>query len=600
MENLLALPLGTPQVVFTALVLVGMTLLLIVGRLRPELVVLGALVALLVAGVVSPDVAFKGFAHPVTITVGFLYIIAAAIRSLAVGGEVMAAWLGKRPKAATQPLVRLLLPVSILSAFTNNTTVVAVLIPLLQRWSRRVGISTSKFLLPMSYATILGGICTLLGTNTNLLVSGLLEESTGKGLSFFDFTFYGLPAAVAGVLYLLFVAPRILPNRSKINEVGRSTREFVVEVKVGEDFSEAGKSVEAAGLRNLGSAFLFQIERDGQIIAPIDPRERIYIRDRLFFTGLPSALIDLQRIKGLQSAEDITFDIKNYDSSKHGVFEAVLSSSSPLVGKSVRESRFREHYAAVILAIHRNGERVNKKVGDIHLQAGDTLLVLADSSFAAKWYDSTEFLLVTAVSEQEPNRPRSKSWMVILIFTGFLALALSGVVPLVTAAALGAIIFLITKAVTVSEARTSVSASVLVIIGASFGIAEAVRGTGLAGIVADSLVNTFLPLGPIWLAIGIYFLTNLYSMFITNAAAAAVMMPVALASASAAKIEPFQFALVVAFAASAEFALPIGYQTNLMVFGPGRYRVIDYIRLGLPLNLLVMLIICALLAYDFG
>lgn len=606
MELLLSslIPAGASALVMALLVL-AMTFALVREWASPEQLVFGVLVVCLLLGFLTPEVAFEGFSSPAVITIGLLYVMAAALEASRLLNGLGDRLLGKPNGAPGGPwrlsvrLLRFLGPISLISAFTNNTTLVATLIPVMRKWARLHRQPISKYLLPLSYATIVGGFCTLIGTSTNLIVQGLMLEEGLAGFSFFSLSLVGVPVAVVALLYIIFVGHRLLPARQTSDQLlSEESREFVVEVKVTPEFPELNKTVEQAGLRHLEGLFLFQIERLGQLRTPVRPNETIQPGDRLFFTGLPETILELQKRPGLVTVQDAHFDVQDYDSDRHRIYEAVLSASSPLIGKSVRDSGFRSRYDAVILAIHRNGERIRKKVGDIELEAGDTLLLLADRYFLKNWYHSTEFYLVSPLENQEASKPRERSWLTVSFFLLFVGLSISGWVPVVVAAALAGSMLILFNCISAADAKRAVDWGVLVTIGGAFGIGKAITNSGLADVVGSGILEVMGGGGVLALLLVLYFLTNLYSAFISNAAAAALMFPIALQVAGSAELATLPVMILLAIAASAEFSLPIGYQTNLMVLGPGGYRVRDYLRTGLPLNILVG-VCTTLLVYFF-
>jgi di/tricarboxylate transporter len=332
--------------------------------------------------------------------------------------------------------------------------------------------------------------------------------------------------------------------------------------------------------------FLFQIERDQKILAPVGHDETIQVGDRLFFTGLPRTIIELQKTAGLTVLKDWRFDLKNYDSDEVRPFEVVISDTSPLIGYNVRESNFRSRYNAAILAIHRSGERIQKKVGDIVLRAGDTLLILARHNFLKDWYNSRDFYLVSE-SEQIPSKPRWYSpFSLCILMLMILSMAL-GILPILASVSITAIILVLSKCVTPSEARKSVEWNVLLIIASSFGIAKALDNSGLAYFLASNLILAVGSLGILGILAGVYFMTSLYTEIITNNAAAALLFPIALSAATQAGVDPRPFLIAVALGGSASFATPLGYQTNLMVYGPGGYKFTDFLRIGIPMNIFI-------------
>jgi len=585
---------------YTAIIIILMTVVLVKETFEPDLVVFSALILLTVGKVINVKEALVGFSNSGMLTVGFLFIVAEALKQTGILNQLGSFMLGNNGKSISNKLLRFLLPVSALSAFFNNTPIVAMLIPAIHSWAKRNDYAVSKFLIPLSYAAILGGTCTLIGTSTNLVVHGLMIESGMGGMSFFEISKIGVPVAIIGILLIAAIGHRILPDRKEpLIEFGENTREFVVELKVESNYQHLRKTVEDAGLRHLKGLFLFQIERKKQIIAPISPDEKILLDDRLFFTGLPDTIIELQRTPGLTILKDTRFDLKNYDSDFLNTYEAVISPSSPLIGINVRESNFRSRYNAVIIAIHRNGERIQKKIGDIVLHAGDTLLILAKHDFLKQWYNSKDFYLISE-SEKVPSKPRWYSYFSLSVLVLMIMAMVFKIVPIVVATAFAAVVLIFSKCISPSVAHKSVHWNVLLIIASAFGISRALENSGVAHFLADKLIFLVGSVGTLGLLSGIYFMTSFYTEIITNNAAAALLFPIAIATANQAGIDARPFAIAVALAASASFATPLGYQTNLMVYGPGGYKFRDFLKIGIPMNLLVgVLVITIIYVYYF-
>jgi len=572
---------------YTSILLVLMTVILIKEWLEVELTLFGILLLLLAAKVITLEEAFAGFSSESMLSVGLLYIVAGALENTGALHNIGHYLLGKERSAVPWKLMRLTVPLTTASAFINNTPLVAMTIPIVRSWAEKNHYALSKFLIPLSYATILGGVCTLIGTSTNLVVQGLLVKNGLPGMSFFEISKVGVPVAIAGVLFICLLGHFLLPDRKEpIVELGEKTREFVIELRVTEEFENVGKTVEDAGLRHLTGLFLFQIERDGKIIAPARPDDRIYVGDRLFFTGLPKTILQLQKTPGMQLIKDSHFDLKQYDSAQIKTYEAVISASSPLVGKNVRDSNFRTQYGAVIIAIHRNGERIQKKIGDVVLHPGDTLLLLADNNFFRQWYHSADFYLISS-TEPISSKPRWQARFSLLVLITIVALTVLNVLPLIAAAGFAAILLMVTGCITPVEVKSQIDWRVLIVIACAFGISSAVAKSGIADLLSHAILTCNHYFGIIGALAGIYCITNIYTTFISNNAAAAMLFPVALVTARHLNTDIMPFAVTVAIAASFAFATPIGYQTNLMVYGPGGYKFTDFIRIGLPLQLLV-------------
>ncbi len=586
--------------IFTATVIVVMTIFLIKEMFQPDITIFSALLLLTLGNVINVEEALVGFSNSGMLTVGFLFIVAEALKQTGILNRLGSALLGNDKNSLTKKLFRFLFPVSALSAFFNNTPIVAMLIPAVHSWAKKNEYAISKLLIPLSYAAILGGTCTLIGTSTNLVVHGLMIENGMGGMSFFEISKIGVPVAIIGIVFIATIGHRILPNRKEpLINFGENTREFVVELKVESNYQHLKKTVESAGLRHLKGLFLFQIERQKQILAPISPDEKILLGDRLFFTGLPDTIIELHKTPGLSILKDTNFDLKNYDSDVFKTYETVISSTSPLLGMNVRESEFRGRYHAVIIAIHRNGKRVQKKVGDIVFHAGDTLLILAKHDFLKQWYNSKDFYLISE-SEKTPSKPKWYSYFSLSVLLLMVAAMALKVIPIILATALAAVTLILSKCISTDAAYKSVHWNVLLVIASAFGISQALVNSGIAAFLADKLILLQGPFGILGLLVGVYFMTSFYTEIITNNAAAAMLFPIAVATATQAGIDPRPFAITVALAASASFATPLGYQTNLMVYGPGGYKFKDFLKIGLPMNLLIgILVISAVYFYYF-
>ena len=553
--------------------------------LPPSSIVLGAVVILLIAGIIDAHQAFSGFSNPAPITVAALYVLARAVERTGALQPIARSVLGEaeRPRWS---LARLLVPTAAASAFLNNTPIVAMLAPQVTDWADRRGASPSRYLMPLSFAAILGGVVTVIGTSTNLVVSGLLEAAGQAPLGFFEITRIGLPLAVAGLVLILLLAPLVLPERrSARRELSDEAREFVVSMEVVPSGPLDGKAVEEGGLRHLQGVYLVEIERGSELIAPVTPTTVLRGRDRLTFVGRADLIVDLHTAPGLVSAEQR--HLVGLDSPHHTFFEAVVGASSPLLGKTLREASFRSRYQAAAVAIHRSGQRVRAKLGEVRLRLGDTILLLSDPGFRERWYDRNDFLLVSRLGGTSPTANR-KAWLVGLVAVAIVVVAGGGFFPILHASLAGAILLVAFGVLTPGEARRSVDLDVIILIAAAFGLAAAIQVSGLADALAMLLVSGSKGLGVTGALFALVAATILLTELITNNAAAALMFPIALSTAASLGVDPRPLALAVAVAASASFLTPIGYQTNTMVYGPGGYRFQDYSRLGLPLTVLVL------------
>ena len=581
-------------IIYTGVIIILMTTALVKEFIKPEIIVFSALLLLIFGKIITIDEGLRGFSNQGMLTVGFLFVISASLQSSGLLDELISKLLGSHSKKVSSKYLRLMFPVATFSAFLNNTPVVATLIPVIKNWSKRIHLPSSKFLIPLSYAAILGGTCTLIGTSTNLVVHGMMLERGMNGFSFFELTKVGLPVAILGILFIAFIGHRILPAKKEpVVELGESTREFVVEMKVSSEYKMINKTIEQANLRHLRGLFLFQINRGNSIIAPVNHDEKILVDDRLFFTGLPETIYELQKTPGLIVIKDPEFDTKNFDSDKLSTYEAVVSNKSPLIGQTVRDSNFRARYNAVILAIHRTGKRVNKKVGDILFKPGDTLFMLAKKGFDKTWYHSKDFSLVST-SIEFYSKPKWKGNIALTLLVIMVILAALKIVPMILAAAYTAVLMIFIGIINPDNAIKSVNWGILLIIASSFGIGKALENSGLASLIANGIIKPLYFLGPIGIIGGIFFITSIYTELITNNAAAAIMFPIAIATANILNFDSRPLLITLAIAASASFATPIGYQTNLMVYGPGGYRFTDFLKIGVFMNVFMGLSVIAI------
>jgi di/tricarboxylate transporter len=570
---------------FVLAVVLGVLAVLVSDKASPALAMSGGMVAVLVTGIVTPSEALAGFSNPAPLTVAALFVLARAVEKTGALTPVVRATLGET-KGVRSSLARLVIPTSAASAFLNNTPIVAMLLPQVRAWAEARGRSPSRYLMPLSFAALLGGVVTLIGTSTNLVISGLLIASGEPELGFFEMTIVGLPIAILGSLMLVMLTPVLLPERRKVlQETEEETRGFVVDMVVEPRGPLGGKTVEAAGLRHLSGLFLATLERDQDLLAPVAPDTVLLDGDRLRFVGKADQILDLQHTRGLASAEK--GHLLEFAGDRSRYFEAVIGSESPLVGKTMFEAGFRARYQAAVLAIHRAGQRIEGKLGQIRLRVGDTLLLAADRGFRERWRDRNDFLLVSAL-RPTPSRPTKRAWIVGLITLGLVVSASVELLPILNASLLAAVVLVALSILTPGEARAAIDLDVIVVIASAFGVAAAVQASGLAGTLAGGLVDAFSTFGDQGVLLGVVAATVILTAVVSNNAAALLMFPIAVAAASATSIQARGFAVAVAVAASVDFLTPIGYQTNTMVYGPGGYRFGDYARLGAPLTVLVM------------
>lgn len=573
----------TFEIVFTLFILLVILGLLFFSRFPPDTILLGGLTILLLVGILTPAEALKGFSNEGMITVGVLYIVVAGLRETGGILWIVHRVLG-RPKNLMSAQINMMFPVMGLSAFLNNTPVVSMFIPAVMDWAKQNKLPVSKLLIPLSYASIFGGICTLIGTSTNLVVNGMIISETDiPSLSMFEITWIGLPCALLGALYIMLFSKWLLPDSQSSNLTLENPKEYTVEMMVEDESPLIGRSIEQAGLRNLPGLFLIEIERENTILPAVSPQEKLRANDRLVFVGIVDSIVDLHKIRGLKPATNQIFKLDTPRLDRI-MIETVVSNSCPIIGKTIRDGRFRTKYNAVVIAVARNGRRLKQKIGDIILQPGDSLLLETHPSFFERQKYSQDFFLISRVENSEPLR-HEKGYTALAILLGMVILAGFGFLSMLKAAMLASGLMIFTGCCSGNNARDSVDWQVLLVIASSFGIGHALLETGAANLISENMIK--LAGGSPWIALAIvYMLTTCFTEIITNNAAAVLIFPIAYVTAQNLDVSFLPYAITIMIGASASFSTPIGYQTNLMVYGPGGYQFSDYLKVGIPLNLL--------------
>lgn len=584
------------EAIFAVVVTVGALGVIAFTRAPVDFTFGGALTLLLVFGIVPVDDALMGFGSEGLITVAAMYIVAAGLRDTGVVSWIARQLLG-RPKSVRAAQLRMMGPTAAVSAFLNNTPLVAIMIPAVREWARNLGMSTSKLMIPLSYAAVLGGTITLIGTSTNLVVAGMLRQRADIGLGLFDIAAIGLPTAIIGIAFVVLFSDRLLPERQPLSEVLADPREYSVTMTVADDGPLVGKTVDSAGLRNLAHLSLIEFERAGEVHAGVAAEHVLEGGDRLLFVGPVDSVLELQRIPGLTAADGEVFKLDGRRPDRI-LIEAVVSNTGPLIGRSIRSGRFRDYYGAAVVAVARNGVRLKQKVGDIVLLPGDTLLLESPPGFVEAHRNSRDFHLVSPVPDSAPLHLERRAFATVILVS-LIALVTTGMLPMVTAALLAAGVMLLTRCVSPDSARRSVDWTVLIVIGSALGLGRALEMTGVTDLLAGALSNVSGG-SPHLNVLALYLVTVLLTELITNNAAAVLMFPVAMGMADAMGISVVPFAITIMMAASASFATPVGYQTNLMVMGPGGYRFKDYLAMGMPLTLITCLLSTLLIPVIWG
>lgn len=561
------------------------------GWFNPALSFFLVVLIFLVSGTLTPAEALRGLSNPQLIVIFLLMLVTAGMRELL--GEAFFTRLFKPGLSARGFLLRMMVAVSAVSAFLNNTPIVAFLIPYVREWAEKKGVAASRFLIPLSYATILGGMITVLGTSTNLILAGLMTEHGLPMPSFTDFMFLGLMVTVAGWLYLYFIGFYLLPeNRNRLDAVKQNRTEYIVETLLYKNSPLVGKTVKEAGLRNLRELYLVEIARGEEVISPVTPDEVLQANDLLFFSGNTQAISQLVRTHdGLHFPQQPVNGTFNF-------VEAVVPADSDLIGKRIRDSDFRRRFNASIVAIHRNGKKVSGSIGEVTLSGGDFLLLLTGAEPPAVKANGNLYFLS---KPHQYNGLRSfEKWFIASCSILLLIAGITGLLNLFTASLLVLCLFILRGILNYERIRKNLDFSLMVVLVSSLAIATALEKTGTAGRLADLILQASVASNARTALIILFVATILLTSIITNPAAVSMMFPVAVSLAEQLQVSPLPYCIAIAFAASGDFMTPIGYQTNLMVYGPGGYTFRDFVKVGTPFTIVYLLLCVTFIAWYYG
>ncbi len=583
---------------YVLLIVIFLVLSLYREWFNPALTFFIATVALLLGKIITAGQILQGLANQQIIIIFLLVLVTAGIRT--VFGSNILSRLFNPGLSPRRFLLRMMLTVSSLSSMLNNTPIVAFMIPYVKEWAHRTGNPASKFLIPLSFATILGGMITVIGTSTNLVLNGLILQYDLPLLGFHDFFYLGVTVTVLGGAYLYFIGYRLLPsNPNEIEALRENVKEYIIETAIGRGSSLTGKTVKEAGLRNLKDVFLVEIIREDRVISPVSPDEVLEEKDALFFSGNTQAIYELIREdNGLNVPED-----QEMEPQEHFNFvEAVIPAHSELIGVRIRDSNFRKKFNASIIAIHRNGKRVPGKVGEMNLAGGDFLLLLAgDHSQNGTSHEKDLFFLSVPRKVTGEKAEKIRNYRV-LGFLSVLALVAGvvGLFPLfdVCLVILTALVFF--GVLSLAEIRRELDLSLLLILVCSLAVGVALEKSGTADLIASLIISSVQSLGPVAVLASLFLVTTMLTALITNAAAVSIMFPIAMSVAGMLHLAHTPFFIAIAFAASGDFMTPIGYQTNLMVYGPGGYTFRDFFRVGAPLTLMYIVLCIVFISYYYN
>ena len=545
-----------------------------------------AILVFIFGGILTPTEALHGFANEQLAVIVLLLIISDIFKKSSIVNVLFHQLFGKSKNVGSFKFCMMTVVASF-SAFFNNTPLVAMMMPYTNSWAVKNKVAPSKLLIPLSYAAILGGCVTLVGTSTNLIVNGLAIDAGFDPLSIFDFTAVGLPMLVIGIAYLALFGGKLLPNTLKTSEGEESEkREFFVETYVKADSQFIGKSVEKSGFRALKGLYLVEVIRTDTSFSPVAPNFVLQEEDALIFAGETAALDQFRE-------EDLGLTlpkiVSRLDADKTSTNEIVVSYNSSLIGKEVKKTDFRARYDAAIVAIHRNGERLVGKIGEMELRAGDVLLVFSGSNFLSRAKNNRAFYILSHIEEAEDINVVKVSLVFAALVTSVILSAVSSVSLLLCLACV-LLLGIFLKIMPLNEIRKGLDFDLIILIAFGLAFGKAMSNSGASVYLAEGFLLLQNYLSPTLFLMLIFLITNILAAYITNKAAVAILFPISVAIAMQLGLNPIPFILIVSFGAAANFITPIGYQTNLMVYGSGGYNFKDFMRIGWPLTVMYMVV----------
>ena len=570
----------------TIITVLGMFTILLFTKLRSDLVFLGAIGILYVTGVLDAKEAFSGFSSTSVVVIGVLFVVVAGLTHTGVLQWIVKNLLGQ-PSSYSKAVTRLMLPVAVLSSFLSNTTVVALFVGIVKMWSKKLGVSPSKLLIPLSYASGMGGVCTLIGTPPNLIISGLYEDKTGEAMNVLATTIPGLFCLAIGILSVIAMR-RLLPDRKAPEAAFESTGEYTVELLVPSDNPNIGQSVGELRLNNVCGGSLVELRHfdDDTIMSPVPDDEPLMGGDRLVYAGQIDELLRLKKSHGLVSADHYVFSIN--DVGKRQLLTAYITFGSSLIGTTMSHNQFEHDHNVTLVAVSRQGKRIEESPRNVVLQAGDTLLIEMGSGKNNKQADiaamSSDLHFFDSVEVPNIGRSTFISTAIMIAMVVFSAL---GVMPLLQCAFIAAAAMLIFRCCNVNQAMRAINWEILMVFAGSVVLGLAIQKTGIAERLAMGILD-ICGTNPLVVMIAICFVGTFVTEFISNTAAGAMFFPIMYEAAEKLGYDPYPFLIALMVSVSSSFATPIGSPTHMLVYGPGGYRFSDFMRIGLLMNLIIL------------
>ena len=572
-------------------------------KISPDLTSLSVLGTLLFVSMITGENSLPSlektlsiFSHPAPLTIAGMFIVSAALDKTGLI-DYITGYLGKLSKLSYRKfLFVMIIGVAAASAFVNNTPIVIILMPVVLSLAKSMNVASSKLLIPLSYASILGGTCTLIGTSTNLLASGILKEAGYAPIGMFELSAIGVPLIFAGCIFLVLFGDKLLPHRETLTAIlsEEERKEFITEVFVRPQSKFCGQSAIHCGLINHRSIRLIEIIRNGVVIKGNLKEQTLEAGDRLLLACRPSSSATSDPDQPYELPEDLSNDLEIIVTTEGLVIEGIVTPHAQIIGKTLEEINFRQQFRMVLIAIHRKGVNLRDELNDIRLEEGDTLLLMGSMNAVDNLSNSDQIIILDRLRKKvTPNIPKQAIALTTVI--GIVLLASFEIVPIVASVIFGVSLLLATKCLKPSEAYKSVEWSILVIILGMLALGQAMTSTGASHLIAQGIAGSLSNIGPealqpFILLAAIYIITSAFTEFLSNNAAVALMIPIAISLAINLGLDPRPFVVATCIAASASFSTPIGYQTNTYVYGAGGYRFTDFTKIGLPLNIICCII----------
>jgi di/tricarboxylate transporter len=566
----------------TIVTVLSMFTVLLFTKLRADLVFLAAIAILFVMGVLDEKEAFSGFSSPSVVVIGVLFIVVAGLTYTGVLQWIMKHLLGQ-PDSYCKAVVRLMLPVAALSSFLSNTTVVTLFVNIVKIWSRKLGISPSQLLIPLSYASGMGGVCTLIGTPPNLIISGLYTDNTGHTMNIMATAIPGLFCLFVGILSIIAMR-RLLPERKTPENAFEATSDYTVELLVPSDSRLIGKKIGQAGLVNVTGGSLIELIHFDTVVSPVPEDEPIMGGDRLVYSGQVDEILNLKESHGLVNADHYVFSMNEIEKNRQ-FRTAYVTFGSNLIGKSIGEGTFEKDNNMVLVAVSRRGQRIAESPRNVRLEAGDTLLFECPANISI----NTASLSSQMQFFDSPEVPNigARTILSTTIMLAMVVISALGVMPLLQCAFLAAAAMLLLRCCTPEQAMKSINWDILMVFAGSVVLGMAIQKTGIAERMAFGILD-ICGTNPIVVMTAICLVGTFITEFISNTAAGAMFFPIMFNAAEKLGYEPFPFLIALMISVSSSFATPIGSPTHMLVYGPGGYRFSDFIRIGLPMNFIIL------------